>query len=83
MKEEEEDVEHQQEQTDAATSTHDAGDKKRGEPRGKKAKAVQQPSDETRIRDMTPYLAFHCDVSHEEFQRLIHQLKPWGMPCFA
>lgn len=32
---------------------------------------------------MIPYLPFHRDVTNEDFQRLVRQLKPWGVPCFA
>ena len=83
QKQEEEDMEQEQERMDASTSTHDVKDKMRGEPGGKKAKAAQQPSDDIPIRDMIPYLVFHRDVTDEEFQWLMHQLKLWGVPCFA
>ena len=82
LKEEEEDVA-QQQHTDATTSTHGAGDEKRGEPGGKNAKATQQPSHGIPIREMILHLVFHRDVTDEELQRRIHQLKPWGVPCFA
>ena len=83
QKQEEEDMAQHQEQTDATTSTHNTGDKKRGELGVKKAKAARQPSDEIPIRNMILYLVLHRDVTDEDSQRLSHQLKPWGLPCFA
>ena len=35
------------------------------------------------MRDMIPYLAFHCDVTDEYFKRVVGQLKPWGVPVFV
>lgn len=50
---------------------------------GKGLEAAQHPLGEIPLRDMIPYLVFHCDATNEEYLRLIHQFKPWGLPCFA
>ena len=35
------------------------------------------------VRNMIPYLVFYCDVTDEQFQHLISQLKPWGVPVLV
>ena len=47
--------------------------------------AAQAAADlpEVPVRDMIPYLAFHCDVTDEYFKRVVGQLKPWGVPVFV
>ena len=32
---------------------------------------------------MIPYLVFYRDVTDEQFQRLVSQLKPWGVPVLV
>ena len=32
---------------------------------------------------MIPYLVFHRDVTDKEFQQLVSQLKPWGVPVMV
>ena len=56
----------------AASSKGTSG---QGEP-GKKAVPPEIP-----IQVMITYLVCHRDVTNEEFQRLLEQLKPWG--CLA
>ena len=54
--------------------------------RGKQGDAAAQTAaepPEVPVRDMIPYLAFHCDVTDEHFKQLVGQLKPWGVPMFV
>ena len=46
------------------------------------AKAAAEPV-EAQVRDMIPYLAFYRDVTDEQFQQLVSQLKPWGVPVLV
>ena len=32
---------------------------------------------------MIPYLVFYRDVTNEQFQQLVSQLKPWGVPVLV
>ena len=46
------------------------------------AKAAAEPV-ELPDRDMIPYLVFYRDVTDEQFQQLVSQLKPWGVPLLV
>ena len=35
------------------------------------------------LRDMIPYLVFYRDVTDEQFQQMVSQRKPWGVPVLA
>ena len=46
------------------------------------ATATAEPV-ELPVRDMIPYLVFCRDVTAEQFQQLVSQLKPWGVPVLV
>ena len=46
------------------------------------AKAAAEPV-EAPFRDMIPYLVLFRDVTDEQFQQLVNQLKPWGVPVLV
>ena len=46
------------------------------------AAAAAEPV-EPPVRNMIPYLVFYRDVTDEQFQQLVGQLKPWGVPVLV
>ena len=48
----------------------------------REATAAAEPV-EPPVRNMIPYLVFYCDVTDEQFQQLVCQLKPWGVPVLV